>query len=137
MEDEDELFTTQVTCAVCRADEEDREEWGEGSVTVTSRRIVWRGAQDWSVDMSSVTLHAVSVDPTTFPRPCLYAQVDDDVAEIFFAPDDEAVLPQLFDAFSRSAALNPDEDEEEEVLDDALVERFDAMLTVPGQFDDA
>lgn len=145
------------------------EDWGVGELRVTSRRILWdrqtslaaEGAlASFSVNVSCIALHAVSRDPDTFPRPCLYAQLllDDlpsatgQPAELYFAPADPDALTPLFNAFSRAAALNPDdedddEDEDEDMVgisdletvemttQEAMLGRCDAMLTVPQSLD--
>mmetsp|Transcript_16281 Transcript_16281/g.51061 ORF Transcript_16281/g.51061 Transcript_16281/m.51061 type:complete len:203 (-) Transcript_16281:40-648(-) len=171
-EDEEVILSlADVSCAVCREDEDgdpaEREDWGVGELRVTNRRVVWERregeARGLAVQVVDVLLHAVSRDPQTFPRPCLYAQLNlEHVAEVFFAPGDPDALAALFDAFSAAAALNPDDLQEEDEEDDdamaglddgddddperdALLTRFDAMLADPpalpdpeqGQFDDA
>ncbi|CAH0485440.1 unnamed protein product [Peronospora farinosa] len=132
-----------------------------GALFVTTQRIIWLNAEQsvggYGWEMSSVTLHAISRDPAAFPKPCLYCQISNqDVSEVHFVPVDDKTLLKVFDAFSKSAEMNPDDDEEEddgwicdedEVADGAraaqLAARFDSMLgfddPVPelGQFDDA
>jgi nucleotide-sensitive chloride channel 1A len=116
-------------------------------------------------DTSRVTLHAISRDESAFPLPCLYCQVDsDEVSEIRFVPSDPEQLQAIFDAFSKSAELNPDDDDDEDgegdddgwVFDEdevangaraaEIAAHLDAVLTVSpslraphvaGQFDDA
>ncbi|CAI5702816.1 hypothetical protein KXD40_004209 [Peronospora effusa] len=132
-----------------------------GALFVTTQRIIWLNAEQsvggYGWEMSSVTLHAISRDPAAFPKPCLYCQISNqDVSEVHFVPVDDKTLLEVFDAFSKSAEMNPDDDEEDddgwicdedEVADGAraaqLAARFDSMLgfddPVPesGQFDDA
>jgi hypothetical protein len=159
-----------------------------GALFVTTSRVVWLGALGgphvgYAWEMSAVTLHAISRDLSAFPRPCLYCQMShQDVSEVRFVPADDktrtllfvflllrhcgadvvvvGAVQEVFDAFCKSAEMNPDEDEddddgwicdEEEVADGAraaqLAERFDSMLQVSpelahtateaGQFDDA
>mmetsp|Transcript_13356 Transcript_13356/g.40411 ORF Transcript_13356/g.40411 Transcript_13356/m.40411 type:complete len:193 (-) Transcript_13356:75-653(-) len=167
LEDGEEVLHSldSVACSVRRAavDEDDRrddaaEDWGSGRLRVTTRRVIWEGAS-WAFALATrlVGLHAVARDEV--PGPCLYAQIllddfppSDHPAELFFVPADAHALPDLFDAFSRSAALNPDDASDADAIvgsvapdaaDDAaaaMLQRFDDMLTVSpalGQFDDA
>ena len=161
--DEEELYTLgNVGLHVSRGDarlEEapsDPEDWGPGELNVTSRRIIWKGRTSFSLEMRLLGLHAVARDPWA----CLYAQIllddfppsSDHPSELYFVPPAESHLTDLFDAFSRSAALNPDMDDddaddkvEEQPDPEAMLARFDDMLTiapglappVDGQFDDA
>ncbi|KUF85755.1 Chloride conductance regulatory protein ICln [Phytophthora nicotianae] len=137
-----------------------------GALFVTTSRVIWLGAAvsthvGYAWEMSSVTLHAISRDPAAFPKPCLYCQISNqDVSEVRFVPTDDKTLQEVFDAFSKSAEMNPDDDEEDddgwicdedEVADGAraaqLAAHFDSMLQVSpgletsateaGQFDDA
>lgn len=58
---------------------------GRGLLQVTSKRLIWKeqgseteaGAQGkvYEVDIPCITLHAISKDPSSFPKPCLYCQV--------------------------------------------------------------
>ncbi|KAG6615162.1 Chloride conductance regulatory protein ICln [Phytophthora cinnamomi] len=137
-----------------------------GTLFVTTSRVVWLGAAigarvGYAWDMSSVTLHAISRDPAAFPKPCVYCQIShEDVSEVRFVPADDKTLQEVFDAFCKSAEMNPDDDDEDddgwicdedEVADGAraaqLAAHFDSMLQVSpglengsaeaGQFDDA
>ncbi|KAG7384081.1 Methylosome subunit pICln [Phytophthora pseudosyringae] len=137
-----------------------------GALFVTTSRVIWLGAAvgarvGYAWEMSSVTLHAISRDPAAFPRPCVYCQISNqDVSEVRFVPADDKTLQEVFDAFCKSAEMNPDDDDddddgwicdEDEVADGAraaqLAAHFDSMLQVSpglengateaGQFDDA
>ncbi|KAE8899434.1 hypothetical protein PF005_g10933 [Phytophthora fragariae] len=138
-----------------------------GALFVTTSRVVWLGAPvgvhvGYAWEMSSVTLHAISRDPAAFPSPCLYCQMSSpDVSEVRFVPADDKTLQEVFDAFCKSAEMNPDDDDEDdddgwicdedEVADGAraaqLAAHFDSMLQVSpglengateaGQFEDA
>ncbi|KAG6536383.1 hypothetical protein ZIOFF_001437 [Zingiber officinale] len=52
-----------------------------GTLYVTSRRVIWLSDADkgkgYAVDFLSLSLHAVSRDPETYPFPCIYTQVFD------------------------------------------------------------
>lgn len=88
-----------------------------GTLHVTTKRIVWVGDRaaprvGYGWDVNQITLHAISRDPAAFPRPCLYCQMGtEDITEVRFVPADDAQLAELFTAFSKSAEMNPDEDE--------------------------
>jgi len=99
---------------------------GEGLTFVTSERVAWVGARrSVDYDMAYIGLHAVTHDPTSFPRPCLYCQFDEEdegsQLECFFIPclaadsapeSFEFALRTLFDAFSKAACMNPDEEDD-------------------------
>lgn len=106
---------------------------GNGTLFVTNQRFVWLSVScAYDFDVRFVMLHAISKDVATYPKPCLYCQLDveqeqcgeenDDEEgepdECFFAPgcvdgDIDTVLMSIFDAFSQAAQLNPDPEEEE------------------------
>lgn len=59
---------------------------GRGLLQVTSKRLIWKEQQEgggveegkvYEVDVPCITLHAISKDPSSFPKPCLYCQVCD------------------------------------------------------------
>ena len=135
---------------------------------MTGTRILWlpadRAGEGWGVRFSHISWHAVCRDQEAVPRPCVYCQLDreDEVSEVMVIPEDEEQLGALFKIFCEGVAANPpeggdaDEDDEgdegelfyneEEVELGArqaeMLDRFDAMLSVPaafeeGQFDDA
>jgi len=164
--DEIVLYTLEaVECHVSREAEDEenaREFLGGGYLTVTSRRVLWDGgAEGFSLEMRLIGLHAVARDPTAVPAPCLYAQIlldsfppGNHPSELFLVPRDPESLNDIFEAFSRSAALNPDVETADDDLfvgnsarangdvdPPAMLQRYDDMLTVPPhlqhQFDDA
>lgn len=89
-----------------------------GTLYVTTRRIIWMSETlGFDFDVPFIILHAITHDTESFPKPCLYCQLDEDEdgpSEMFLVPPQEADLQTLFDAFSRAAMLNPDLMEEEE-----------------------
>ena len=92
---------------------------GIGSLLVTSGRIVWfNDDKSFDFDVPYIVLHAMTHDISSFPRPCLYCQLDvtedDENQECFFVPKEEKQLRTFFDSFSKTAALNPDPSVEEE-----------------------
>jgi chloride channel, nucleotide-sensitive, 1A len=105
---------------------------GVGTLVVTSARICWLGeaGNDFEFDVPYICLHALAKDTATYPVPCLYCQLDEEeeLKELFFAPEDEAALQPLFDAFSQAAELNPDEPEPgEQEGDDELIYNEEAV----------
>ena len=122
----------------------------EVQLYVTSSRIILIGetlAADF--DVSYITLHAVTRDPASYPKPCLYCQldfsVDDDdddeeeteallfpKSELFLVPENLSDLKDMFDAFSHAALLNPDppEDGEEEGDDELIYNTAEVTLGV-------
>ena len=100
---------------------------GTGKLFITTGRAIWicgdpaqPGFKSFDFDIPFITLHAVTRDPTTYPRPCLYCQlnVDDDeedtesFGECFFSPIEEEEVMNLFDAFCSAAQRNPAEDDD-------------------------
>lgn len=120
----------------------------EVQLYVTSSRIILIGenlAADF--DVSYITLHAVTRDPASYPRPCLYCQLDFEVddddeeeteallfpkSELFLVPENLSDLKDMFDAFSHAALLNPDppEDGEEEGDDELIYNTTEVTLGV-------
>lgn len=108
---------------------------GVGDLYITTGRIIWiadssssnKTLKAFDFDVPYIILHALTHDVNTYPKPCLYCQLDapeqedpedddQDFGECFFVPSesDEACLQKLFDAFSEAAQRNPDDHEEEE-----------------------
>jgi len=96
---------------------------GEGTLHLTTRRIVWLGSQNithgYSIDYPFVGLHAVSRDKEAWPEPCLYCQLrteehdgDEDEApeipELRFVPAEASRLQHLYVVFSEMSSLNVD-----------------------------
>jgi len=58
---------------------------GRGLLQVTSKRLIWKEQQQeagaegkvYEVEVPCITLHAISKDPSSFPKPCMYCQVGD------------------------------------------------------------
>jgi hypothetical protein len=101
---------------------------GCGKVIVTTSRIIWQNeCSVYDFDVPYIVLHAITTDTTSFPKPCLYCQFDEEregeSVECFMAPaDPKTDLQALFDAFSVAALNNPDPPEEgEQEGDDNLI----------------
>ena len=181
-----------------------------GTIYITTKRVILQLTNNSSYDFDPqyIMLHAITRDSTSYPRPCLYCQLDydncdeyegvygddddnsdenenDDInndndetkqhkrpktipdddedepkGELYIAPADENDVIALFDAFSRVALLNPDEQDEDDDGDDdndgliynvdevelgavqaRNLARFESVFqcpedTVDGQFDD-
>ena len=101
---------------------------GVGKLYVTTERIIWLSTADsFDFDVRYIMLHAVSKDVSTYPKPCIYCQLDveyneeeegeeeeSEPSECFFVPEEPEDLMTIFDTFSQAAQLNPDPEEEEE-----------------------
>lgn len=79
----------QVTIAFSREDA-----GAVGTLFATTNRFVWIGADAaHDFDAAYIVLHAVTHDTESYPRPCLYCQLDEDdddaEQEVFFVPTDE------------------------------------------------
>ena len=61
---------------------------GRGRVVVTSQRLLWLGEQrSFAFSVPSILLHALTSDPDSYPRPCLYCQLD--LESDMRGPDDD------------------------------------------------
>jgi nucleotide-sensitive chloride channel 1A len=53
---------------------------GEGELVITTRHVIWLSSADgekgYKVDFPTISLHAISRDPASFPMPCVYCQLD-------------------------------------------------------------
>ncbi|KAL5728089.1 hypothetical protein ACHQM5_001212 [Ranunculus cassubicifolius] len=111
-----------------------------GTLYISTKRVVWLSDIDrekgYAVDFLSISLHAVSRDPESYPSPCIYAQIeaetgeDDEsessdsesndttdiskITEMRLIPSDPTQLDALFDIFCECAELNPEPNEEQE-----------------------
>jgi hypothetical protein len=105
---------------------------GAGKLYITSKRLLWIGSEKaFDFDIPFITLHAVSKDPQTYVKPCVYCQVDteddemygendddedtdDQITEFYLIPEEEKDLSTIFEALSHAALLNPDPEDEME-----------------------
>ncbi|KAF9617808.1 hypothetical protein IFM89_038990 [Coptis chinensis] len=111
-----------------------------GTLYISTKKMVWLSDVDkekgYAVDFLSISLHATSRDPETFPSPCIYAQIETEAGEddesegsdsegnetmdlskitdMRLVPSDPNVLDALFDFFCECAELNPEPNEEQE-----------------------
>jgi len=79
---------------------------GKGTLFVTTKHLIWLSSDrstGYRTDYPYVLLHAVSRDPSSFPRPCLYAQLDEEEGE-----------EQRMQATLRQSMPSEGEEEEEE-----------------------
>ena len=97
------------------------------TATPSRRRVIWLSEEHQqrgiAIPFSDIAMHAMCSDTSSFPRPCVYAQLQSDFAdeasnddavaeeatELRFSPSD-AVLEPMFKAFCDGAAMNPDEE---------------------------
>jgi hypothetical protein len=113
--------------------------FGKGKLFITSKRVVWlsdNGEKSVDFDVPYITLHAISRDVQTYPKPCVYCQVDVDedeidadesiLSEFYLAPEDENDLMKVFEALSHAALINPDPDEGDED-DDGFIYNVDEV----------
>ncbi|TMW56142.1 hypothetical protein Poli38472_008790 [Pythium oligandrum] len=91
-----------------------------GTLYVTTKRVLWIGDRTaprvgYGWEVSQITLHAISRDPAAFPQPCLYCQIGTEkISEVRFVPAEDKQLSELFSALSKSAEMNPDDEEDED-----------------------
>ncbi len=141
----------------CESSSNGQLEEGIGEVVITSNRVCWLGpSSSTEIDIPYIVLHAVSRDPATFPKPCVYCQLgeDEELREAYFVPEREERVEPLFEALCRAAALcYPDndvssedgDDDVDEIRNEEILRHLDNVLTlgpysnghVGGQFDDA
>ncbi len=125
---------------------------GVGELVITSSRVCWLGPSSSSeIDVPYIVLHAVSRDPATFPKPCIYCQLGEgeELKEVYFIPECEERLEPMFEAFCKAAELcfsddcTPSEDGDvvDESRNDEVLRHLDNVLSlgqyVNGQFDDS
>uniref|UniRef100_A0A7S3R6W3 Methylosome subunit pICln n=1 Tax=Dunaliella tertiolecta TaxID=3047 RepID=A0A7S3R6W3_DUNTE len=116
----------------------DSHDAGMGCLHVTARRVIWvsssRSDLAFVLRYPQIMMHAVSRDTSSFPKPCIYIQLDDgsedmqqdegseeeedggpdaDVAaEVRLVPQDSSKIDEIFKLLCDYAALNPDSDAE-------------------------
>ena len=107
-------FTADNTQLFLRADKSE----GQGTLFVTTKHLIWLSLDHsvgYRMDYPYVLLHAVSRDTSSFPHPCLYAQLDDEVAEEAFAT---ASMRQQAPAEGDEDEGEDDEEEEPQPISD-------------------
>ncbi|KAG2426856.1 hypothetical protein HYH02_014709 [Chlamydomonas schloesseri] len=115
---------------------------GKGVLHLTTRRVVWvsssSGGPAFALRYPQIVMHAVSRDPSSYAKPCIYLQLDEgsedmamgggddeeggegeedagDVsAEVRLVPSDESKVDDMFKVLCDCAALNPDSEVEGE-----------------------
>jgi nucleotide-sensitive chloride channel 1A len=108
---------------------------GTGTLFITSSRVILLSPDRFSldIDVSYIVLHAITRSLDSYPKPCLYCQLNQEDAEngpdeLFIAPADDLKLREMFDAFSVAAENNPDPPEDgEEEGDDELIYNLDEV----------
>lgn len=124
---EDEIIDLELTGIELKFDESQ----GEGSLVITSKRVIWIAKSDnganFDFDVRYIVLHAITRDVDSHPKPCIYCQLDtdgdeDECDELFIIPQKEEQLKVIFDGLSNAALKNPDPPEEGEMEgDDELI----------------
>jgi hypothetical protein len=118
---------------------------GAGKLYITSKRVIWLGQDDkaFDFDVPYIVLHAVTRDADSYPKPCVYCQLDAEEEdndqgeeevdgenesnnevydEMYLVPSSEEHLTAIFNALSAAALNNPDPPEEwEQEGDDELI----------------
>lgn len=105
-----------------------------GTLYISTKRVMWLSDTErdkgYAVDFLSISLHAVSRDPETYPSPCIYTQIEAEAAEdgesdgsdaecpddtdlskiteMRLVPYDPNQLDTLFDIFCQCVELNPE-----------------------------
>ena len=118
--DEQVSFTADNTQLFLRADKSE----GQGTLFVTTKHLIWLSLDHsvgYRMDYPYVLLHAVSRDTSSFPHPCLYAQLDDEVAEEAFATA----------SMRQQAPAEGDEDEDEEDDEEEETQPISDLRFVP------
>ncbi|XP_006006363.1 methylosome subunit pICln [Latimeria chalumnae] len=139
---------------------------GTGTLYIAESRLLWfdGSGMGFSLEYPSISLHAVSRDPTAYPQEHLYvlvnaklgedepkeAAMDNDpdeeedsdeedtepITEIRFVPTDKSALEPMFTAMCECQALHPDpEDEDSDDDDDFEGEEYDVEAHERGQGD--
>ncbi|CAL8464249.1 g3784 [Coccomyxa elongata] len=105
---------------------------GQGSLYITTRRIIWVGGTEksYAADFQHINMHAISTDQSAFQRPCIYMQMEpstsgfagdeadtddlenEETPEVRLVPSDASALEDLFQVLCDCAALNPDPGQE-------------------------
>jgi len=115
--DEEITFTCPRTQLYLQSDKSE----GMGSLYVSTRHLIWQ-SEDHSVgyrfDYPYMLLHAIQRDPQAFPQPCIYAQLDDEVAEEAFASASMRQSAAAAAAGADDAAEDDDEAEEAQPISD-------------------
>ncbi|XP_074657438.1 methylosome subunit pICln-like [Tubulanus polymorphus] len=129
---------TELNTEVCIGDRAPQQT-GNGTMYITENKVCWvsAGGQGFNLEYPSIVLHAISKDTSSFPRPCLYLQVegkldaegeggsdsgqsseggaeeeDRDFAshttDIRFIPQDQNALEVMYTTMCDCQALHPD-----------------------------
>ena len=87
---------------------------GNGTLKVGEDNVRWGS---FEFEYTQIILHAMCNDTESYPKPCIYMQVEngsDDMEEIRLVPKDPSILQAIFEQLSRCAALHPDEGMDQE-----------------------
>lgn len=115
---------------------------GCGSLYITQSCVSWlsESGRGFSLEYPKISLHAVSRETSSFPKPCLYVMVDgrlddeekaegdsededeedeDQITEVRFVPEDATALDVMHQAVCDGNILHPDPDDSLSDEDDA------------------
>jgi hypothetical protein len=109
--EEEITFTCDRTQLFIQSDKSE----GMGTLYVTTKFLIWQSddhSNGYRFDYPYMLLHAIQRDPEAFPQPCIYAQLDDEVAEEAFAS--ASMRQQTSSAASAVGSNETEEDENEE-----------------------
>ena len=93
---------------------------GMGNLLITDKSIVWvkeksanENTVQYKLSYYDVILHAISRETDSFPKECIYCQVDENVGsrEIRIVPKVPSLLDTVYQAICDGSRLNPDFDE--------------------------
>ncbi|GIL60693.1 hypothetical protein Vafri_15226 [Volvox africanus] len=112
---------------------------GSGVLHLTTRRVVWVSSQPsgpaFAMQYRQLMVHAISRDPSSFPKPCIYlildegsedmmqpadeeegadGEAEDIPAEARLVPAEESKIDEIFKVLCECAELNPDSEVEGE-----------------------
>ena len=83
------------------------------NLKITNQRLTLLNEDSgYEFDIPFIGLHAISRDINSYPKPCIYCQLDQEEGEtpeeMYLSPSDSNQLQSIFDALSKAALLNPD-----------------------------
>ena len=83
------------------------------NLKITNQRLTLLNEDSgYEFDIPFIGLHAISRDINSYPKPCIYCQLDQEEGEtpeeMYLSPNDTNQLQNIFDSLSKAALLNPD-----------------------------
>jgi hypothetical protein len=102
--------------------------FGEGMIKITNRRILFEGSTSIGFDYRSMVMHAITGDDQCGKYIFVQLLSDEDEDQeaedeiIKLIPSDESVVETMFSKINEMSALNPDEEEIDDNLEDEIEE---------------